>query len=101
MTLKSVFNKSFQLVLRIYDACGIHQFLTWELTFKLWIQAHSMWTLTIKNCVCTDHIALQLELKNHSSIIVLQLYPSKHNSYATTLYKYDDLINKISHQKIN
>jgi hypothetical protein len=58
-----------------------------------------MWTLTIKNRVCTDHTTLQLELKNHSSIILLQLCPSKHNSYATTLYEYGDLINKISPQK--
>jgi hypothetical protein len=51
----------------------------------------------MRNCVHRDHIALQLELKNHSNIIVLQLCLPKCNSYATTLYKYGDLINKISH----
>jgi short-subunit dehydrogenase involved in D-alanine esterification of teichoic acids len=55
----------------------------------------------MKNCVRRYHIALQLELKNHSNIIVLQLGPPKCNSYATTFYKYGDLINKIPHQKIS
>jgi hypothetical protein len=55
----------------------------------------------MRNCVHRDHTALQLELKNHSNIIVLQLCLPKCNSYATTLYKYGDLINKIPHQKIS
>jgi hypothetical protein len=55
----------------------------------------------MRNCVHGDHIALQLKLKNHSNIIVLQLNLPKCNSYATTLYKCDDLINKLPHQKIN
>jgi hypothetical protein len=55
----------------------------------------------MKNCVYKDHKALQLELENHSSIIVLQLCSPKCNSYATTVYKYSDLINKFSRQKIN
>jgi hypothetical protein len=102
MTLENVFNESVQLILRIYDACDIHQSLTWELMLKFWNQAHNnMWTLTRKNCVCKDHIVLQLKLKNHSSTNVLQLRLSKCNSYATTFYKYGDLINKFSHQKIN
>ncbi len=55
---------------------------------------------TMQNYVPGDHTTLQLELKNHSNIIVLQLGPPKCNSYATTLYKYGDLINKIPHKKI-
>jgi hypothetical protein len=55
----------------------------------------------MRNCVCEDHTALQLELKNHSSTIVLQLCPPKCNSYATTFYKYGDLINKFPCQKIS
>jgi hypothetical protein len=55
----------------------------------------------MRNRVHGDHIALQLKLKNHSNIIVLQLNPPKCNSYATTLYKCDDLINKIPRQKIS
>jgi hypothetical protein len=55
----------------------------------------------MKNCVRGDHIALQLEFKNHPNIIMLQLCPPKCNSYATTFYKYDDLINKIPSQKIS
>jgi hypothetical protein len=51
----------------------------------------------MRNCVCGNHTTLQLELKNHSNIIVLQLGPPKCNSYATTIYKYNDLINKIPH----
>jgi hypothetical protein len=54
----------------------------------------------MQNYVPGDHTTLQLELKNHSNIIVLQLGPPKCNSYATTLYKYGDLINKIPHKKI-
>ncbi len=46
------------------------------------------------NCVHRDHIALQVEFKNHSSTTMLQLHPPKCNSYA--LYKYGDLINKFS-----
>jgi hypothetical protein len=37
----------------------------------------------MRNHVHGDHIGLQLELKTHS----------KCNSYATALYKYNDLIN--------
>jgi len=55
----------------------------------------------MKNYVCEDHIVLQLELKNHSSTNVLQLRSPKCNSYATTLYKYGDLINKFPCQKIS
>jgi hypothetical protein len=55
----------------------------------------------MRNRVHGNHIALQLELKNHSNIIVLQLNPPKCDSYATTLYKCDDLINKIPRQKIS
>jgi hypothetical protein len=58
-------------------------------------------THTMRNCVRGNHTSLQLELKNHSNIIVLQLGPPKCNSYAITFYKYNDLINKISHQKIS
>jgi hypothetical protein len=53
----------------------------------------------MRNHVCGDRIALQLKLKNHSNIIVLQLGPPKCNSYATTFYKYGDLINKIPCKK--
>jgi len=53
--------------------------------------------ITMRNCVCGNHTTLQLKLKkSHSSIIVLQLHPPKCNSYMTTLYIYDDLINKTS-----
>jgi hypothetical protein len=48
-----------------------------------------------------NHTTLKLELKNHLSTSLLQLPFSKCNSYATTLYKYNDLINKFSHQKIS
>ncbi len=48
----------------------------------------------MRNHVRGDHTALQLEFKNHSSTIALQLRPPKCNSYATTLHKYDDLLNK-------
>jgi len=53
----------------------------------------------MKNCVYGDHTTLQLEFKNHSSTTMLQLCPPKCNSYATTLYKYGDLINKSPCQK--
>jgi hypothetical protein len=56
---------------------------------------------TMINHVHEDHTTLQLELENHSNIIVLQLGPPKYNSYATTLYKYNDSTNKIPHQKIS
>jgi hypothetical protein len=36
------------------------------------------------NHVFGDHIALQLEFKNYSNTIVLQLCPLKCNSYVTT-----------------
>jgi hypothetical protein len=52
-------------------------------------------SITMRNHVRGEHIALQLELKNHSTTL-LQLCPLKCNSYAPTLYKYDDLINKIT-----
>jgi hypothetical protein len=53
-----------------------------------WNESRSFQPLDVmKNHVCKDHIALQLELKNHSSTITLQLRPPKCNSYATTLYK--------------
>jgi hypothetical protein len=51
---------------------------------------------TLKNVVHENHIALQLELKNHSNTIVLQLHSPKCNSYTTTLYEYDDILNKFS-----
>jgi hypothetical protein len=53
----------------------------------------------MRNCVCGYHIALQLEFKNHLDTILLQLHHPKCNSYATTLYKHGDLINKFSHLK--
>jgi hypothetical protein len=47
---KIFFSKNVQLVLKIYDACGIHRVLTWESIFKLWNQAHNnMWTLHLDN----------------------------------------------------
>ncbi len=49
---------------------------------------------TMRNRVHTDHIALQVKFKNHSSTTMLQLHPPKCDSYA--LYKYNDLINKFS-----
>jgi hypothetical protein len=56
---------------------------------------------TMINHVHGDHTTLQLKLKNHSNITMLQLGPPKCNSYATTFYKYSDLINKIPRQKIS
>ncbi len=56
---------------------------------------------TMINHVHKYHTTLQLEPKNHSNINVLQLGPPTSNSYATTLYKYNDLINKIPCQKIS
>jgi hypothetical protein len=38
---ESVFSKRIQLILRIYDACGNHQFLTWESMLKFGNQTHS------------------------------------------------------------
>jgi hypothetical protein len=57
--------------------------------------------ISMRNRVHRNHTTLQLEFKNHSNIIVLQLGPPKCNSYATTFYKFNDLINKIPHQKIS
>jgi len=57
--------------------------------------------VTMKNFVCKDHITLQLKFKNHSSTTMLQLHLSNCNSYATTFYKYNDLINKFPHQKMS
>ncbi len=53
-----------------------------------------------KLCLQRSHY-LATKVQNHSSIIVLQLHPSKCNSYATTLYKYIDFINKFPHQKLS
>jgi len=55
----------------------------------------------MRNGVHGNHIALQLELKNHSNITMLQLNPPKCNSDATTLYKCNDWIHKIPYQKIS
>jgi len=55
----------------------------------------------MRNHVYEDHIALQLEFKNHSSTIVLQLHLPTCNFYATTFYKYSDLINRFPCQKIS
>jgi len=49
---------------------------------------------TMRNHVHKDHIALQIEFKNHLSTNMLQLHPPKCNSYG--LYKHGDLINKFS-----
>jgi hypothetical protein len=49
----------------------------------------------MRNCVHGNHIALQLELKNHSNRTMLQPTLPKCDSYATTFYKCNDLINKI------
>ncbi len=54
----------------------------------------------MKNGVQGYHNTLQLEFKNHSNIIVLQLHFPKCNFYAITHYKYNDLINKFPCQKI-
>jgi hypothetical protein len=53
-----------------------------------------------KLCLLKPHYPTT-RLKNHSSIIVLQLHLAPCNSYATTHYKYGDLINKFSHHKIS
>jgi hypothetical protein len=68
---------------------------------KSWV-VRVMWRSPImRNHVYEDHITLQLKLKNHSCTIVLHLHPPKWKYYATTFYKYGDLINKFSHQKIS
>jgi hypothetical protein len=54
----------------------------------------------MKNCVHKYHIALQLELKNHSNTTIFQLCFVKCNSYAIKLYTYGDLVNICPHQKI-
>jgi hypothetical protein len=46
----------------------------------------------MKNYVLENHIALQLELKNHFKYNIVQ----KCNSYAITLYKYNDFVIKFS-----
>ncbi len=55
----------------------------------------------MRNHVCEEHTTLQLEIKTQSNTIVLQLSPPKCNSYVITLFKYNDLINKIPRLKIN
>ncbi len=51
-----------------------------------------------KSCPWKPHCPTT-RAQNHSNIIVLQLNPPKCNSYGTTFYKSNDLINKIPCQK--
>jgi hypothetical protein len=53
-----------------------------------------------KSCSQKPHYPIT-KVQNHLNTIVLQLRFPKGNSYATTHYKYGDLINKISRQKIS
>ncbi len=68
---------------------------------EAWANKVGLVTFTMKNHVREDHIALQLKFKNHLNTIVLQIHASKCKSYATTLYKYSDLINQFPPQKIS
>ncbi len=68
---------------------------------EAWANKVGLITFTKKNHVHKGHIALQLKLKNHSNTTMLQIHPLKCNSYATTLYKYNNLINKVPCQKIS